>query len=601
MKNLLKYLIFSIIFWPISLLCHEDNRQTLLNREKRLLHWYNADSRGGLFIHWGPGVREDSMMPRFTSMQEFEEATNRANWSPIHMVDAAVKLNCKYIIWATFHVSHKLVRTWKSEIPGTPLTKRDYLEELCKAAESKGIKVIVYMNGDAAIQKDNVKRYIDANAYAKYKNMDIDIQNNNRHWVQYYVKDLMFEIMDNYSTVAGFWCDGWNHPDVDTLTLKAVHEKNPNYLIFRNEYSNKHTYEDVDVMGLEPFAKILSPNYDKASSFNVEYGNGMEGSFIIGADWWYTGSDSVPDPKWCARMAVSSLGGNAIPCYAEAPLLDGNFIKEVNTINDFMKDFLDYANPAVGNVLGGGYSNGGFRSGTLNDSAYVATTFAKNGNIHFIHILQKPISDSLVFPTLGYNITSVRLLKSDVQLPYQVNEGNISIKMNSWNYYDKYGVEILEITTNRKATVDTKNWSIIANNQDEKYPIVHAIDSSFTTYYSTNENAEMPVEIIIKPDNPQNITGINVNQYEARALISAYYYPVNEGTRIRDYEVSVSDDGVEWNEVVAKGFFRNERGAKEIQIPGGTYNKQYIKLKILSNYKDNGVVQISNLEFISTE
>jgi alpha-L-fucosidase len=579
-----------------------NKAKTVAVRKARLDQWYNADSRGGLFVHWGMGTGTLPGKLKYPNVKAFDNATAAAKWSPEFMVNAAVKLNCKYIIWATMHVEHGLLRTWKSKIPGTPVTRRDYLGELCKAAALKGIKVVVYLTGDAALKENNVKAFIDAPAYAKYKNLNVDIRNNNKDWIKYYLKDVMFEVMDNYPDVVGFWCDGWDMPAVDTLTLAAVHAKKPNYLIFRNEYSNQPSYDDVDVMGVEPFAKILAPEYDKASGMYVSPGNGIEASFVISSDWWYTGSAYGADFKWCVKMAASALGGNAIPCYAEGTAISGRFVANVNKVNDSMKHFFDYSFESINNVWGGGALHGGLKSGTMEDGAYVATTLSKDGNTHYIHVLNKPTTNpnELVIPMLGYKITGVKSLDSKNSLPYSVRDNSLFITVNSWAKFDSFGDEIIQITTaGTPHILSHTGWNVRASNVDRKYPAANILDTSYDTYYSSLDNAGMPVDLIIDMGTNTNIYAMNVSQYEGRALTTARYYPVNEGTRIRDYEIYASNDGLDWGKALVSGTMKNERGVKDIAIPQGTKDKRYIKLSCLNNYYGNGVVQITNIDFFT--
>jgi alpha-L-fucosidase len=595
----ISFLLIGCGTWPALFAQAGPAATAASKREERLAEWYNADSKGGLFVHWGLGTGRAPGSLMYPTMKAFEEATAAANWSPQPMVDAAVKLNCKYIVWATMHVEHGLLRTWKSKIPGTPVTQRDYLGELCQAAALKGIKIVVYMSGDAALQKADVKSFIDGTAYAAYKHLNIDIKNKNSDWVRYFVKDVMLEMMDNYPNVIGFWCDGWNLPSADTATLSAVHAKNKHYLIFRNEYSNQPSYNEEDVMGIEPFAKILSPAYDKASGMYVPSGNGIEGSFLISAEWWHTGKDYSADPKWCVKMAGSALGGNAVPCYAEGPTISGAFVPTVNATNDALKKFFDYASAATNNVWGGGYSHGGFRPGAIGDGAYVATTMSKDGNTHYIHVLNKPVThlDQLVMPALGYKITGVKLVGSTGKdLTYSYMEDNVMIKVDSWADFDTYGDEIIEITTAGKPDLLSRNgWRISTNNADSSHPVSNAIDAAFDTYYSSKSNAAMPVEVKIDMGGDNDIYGINLSQYEGRALTTARYYPNNEGTRIKDFEIYTSSDGANWGSPLVSGTLANERGVQEIQVPQGTGRRRYLKLKILSNYKGNGVVQITEI------
>ena len=560
------------------------------------MKWYNADSKGGLFLHWGMGT---GLLPGnlpYKTVEEFEAATAISNWSAQHMVDAAVKLNCKYIIWATLHGEHGLVRTWKSNIPGTPVTKRDYLGELVNAAAKENIKVIVYVPGDIPMLKPFTKAFVDSAAYAKYKNVKVDIKNSVEEWVLYFAKDVIMELMDRYPAVAGVWTDGWNHPKVDTVVFDAIHKKRNDFLIFRNEYANKPTYEDQDVMGIEPFAKVLNPPYDKASGMYVEAGNGIEASYLLGSEWWYTGDNNAANAKWAIKMTASSLGGNGLPCFAIGPTISGEAVPKVKAVVDSIKQFFDYASTATNNVWGGGYKNGGFRSGTLNNSAYMATTLLKDGNTHFIHVLNKPNTNYLVIPMLGYKIKNVSLLATGKTLPYRIKGNNLFVENNNWSNYERSGVEIIQINTEGKPGLVTKNnWVATTNSEDATHPVSFAIDDSQDTWYASNAGAAMPVELTINLSKRNSIAGININQYEARALTEAYYHQQYQGTRAKDYEVYSSRNGKKWA-LSKKGTFLNERGVKDIQFDKKQRRVKFIKLKILNNYKGDGVVQISNIE-----
>ena len=333
----------------------------------------------------------------------------------------------------------------------------------------------------------------------------------------------------------------------------------------------------------------------------VKSGNGVEGSFIISSEWWYTGIDFSPPAKWCVKMLVSALGGNMVPCYAEGANIGGKFGPKVNAANDSLKKFLDYAAIATRNIWGGGYAHGGFKSGTAGDSAYVATTLSKDGNTHFIHVLKRPVTrpDLLQIPALGYRITGVRLLATNKKLPYRIVQDRLEITVRNWNKFEEYGDEIIQITTAGKPNlVSHSGWNIRAGNEDGAYPASNAIDSSQDTYYSSQNDAKMPMELTIDMGGNHNIAAILLNQYEARALTAARYYPAGEGTRIKDYEVYASSNGTDWGSALASGALENERGVKEIPVPQGTGSKRYIKLRVLNNYKGNGLVQITNMDLI---
>nr|HVY73983.1 discoidin domain-containing protein [Puia sp.] len=178
-------------------------------------------------------------------------------------------------------------------------------------------------------------------------------------------------------------------------------------------------------------------------------------------------------------------------------------------------------------------------------------------------------------------------------------DGRLVITVNSWEKFSLFGDEIIEVhTAGRPFLLSPEGWAITASEEDINHPAADAIDSTQHTYYSSATLAQMPVGLRIDMGKEQHVGAILLHQNEARALTTARYCPEGEGTRIKDYEVYTSSDGLHWGTAVTAGQLENERGVKEIILPRETPAGRYIELKVLSNYKGDGLVQITGIDLI---
>src|SRR5437773_1472982 len=102
-------------------------------------------STNGLFMHWGMLTS-----PGFTSCSAWENAVTSGGWTASYWVNEAQKLHASYITLATFHSKLGYARPWKTSIPGSCSTQRDFLGELITAAHNATpkIEVILYMAND---------------------------------------------------------------------------------------------------------------------------------------------------------------------------------------------------------------------------------------------------------------------------------------------------------------------------------------------------------------------------------------------------------------------------------------------------------------------
>jgi hypothetical protein len=175
-------LLYAAIFAATATSATAQNQMAV---EERLNHWF-APAKVGLMIHWGLGT-----WPGYATVDDFDAAAARPMWTPnvpallLHWerktyggyrtdaefdatastggwsadkwVNEAKKIHAKYITLATFHTRLGYIRTWRSELPGAPMTTRDYLGELITAAHKENIKVNVYFT---SITRGDVEGYL---------------------------------------------------------------------------------------------------------------------------------------------------------------------------------------------------------------------------------------------------------------------------------------------------------------------------------------------------------------------------------------------------------------------------------------------------------
>ena len=235
-------------------------------------NWHN-DSNVGLFIHWGINTgNEDWTKGKclYQTFDDFENAVNNAGWSAKKWVNAAKKIRADYITFAVFHSCLGYIKGWKSSIPGTHATKRDFLGELLDEATRHNIRVVLYISGDTTgYVRHPSQPWIFPDEYKLHKNDNSINILDDRDWQQKYCRDIISEAIDSYPDLSGFWFDGWNNPETNASLFKFIHDKNPALVIFRNNFSSAPG-PDEDIMSLESFNKVCNPDFDFSSGAWVE-------------------------------------------------------------------------------------------------------------------------------------------------------------------------------------------------------------------------------------------------------------------------------------------------------------------------------------------
>ena len=506
--------------------------------------WYNK-ARSALFVHWGINTENPDWgkrIPRFKTCEEFEDAAVSAGWSAEKWVSAARKLRASYITLAIFHSCLGYIKAWRSEIPGTYTTKKDFLGELIEEAKKYDIKILLYISGDSTghlFYKDYP--WVFPEEYKKYKNDDSINILDFKVWQTVYAKEIIGEIIDNYPDLAGFWFDGWNRDNVNKEIFEFIHKKNPSLINIKNNFTD-YLSEGEDVMSLECFGKIYDPSFDFVSSTWVPpHGRGCCYVMSELSDWWQFYEPKEFDKNELIRKFITITTNGWVAKMGLGPNLAGDYNGYLGKFIDDLSDYLSWAEESIFDTTAGGLS-----IGHQNEGAYITSCF--NDNIQFIHTLLPPKNNILIIPDGGYEYGGAKLLNTGETVEIEQKDGLIYIKADFNKYCEKDSDTVIAL--------EKAGCNII------KTP-------SVLEYLS-----DLPAETVI-----ENVgrTSAFILHEDDSSSISKGGWAAPENNRAKAYSIHVSDDGINYNEI-KRGSLIGARGDKQINfIPTGA---KFIKLRI---------------------
>lgn len=435
--------------------------------EARLAAWFTP-AKIGLFLHWGLGTA-----PGFQTVADFDTAVAAAGWSARKWVDEAKRIRAGYITLASFHSHLGFIRPWRSAIPGTPTTGRDYLGELIKAAHDESIKVVVYMTtiapGDAEAYRAYARK---RHPHLTEAQIESSFNLNNAFGGGAFTFDIVEELCQTYE-IDGLWYDAFHNPTwyeaedypwADSFEYDKVKQRY-DMAAFATKY-----FHHRDMIGfvrklnprLVTFVNNFPPILEKADVRGHEFGDkelwklcpptgpmplGEENLLIPSGDWWYHGECPAFSFQREIKRMVHTIGCGITACVSEGPLIGGDLPQPLVDYNAFLGSFLDWAGESLlGGVIAGGRGQGGFEGGEWDGGAYGVTTFNRATNAHYLHILTAPSGNVLSLPDAGIAVTSARNLKTGVPLPFRQSGGKLAIEVPDWSSLDGDGDYIVKLS-----------------------------------------------------------------------------------------------------------------------------------------------------------
>lgn len=371
-----------LIFFGILCSCFPSNAQTDENAKIPLKHGSHREGKRtdaamqrwreyglGQFIHWGvyaipggewkgktyTGAAEWIRSWNGISNEEYDnlyKQFNPINFDAKKWAKLAKEMGARYMIFTTKH--HDGFCMWPSKytdytIANTPY-KKDIVKELVDAYTAENIDVYLYFSiidwshpgyfSGGNINSPQVKKaYQEGNEANPFKSKT---QEKNYEEFKIFTRNQLFELLDNYPEIKGFWFDGswdvtwvWNAAWVDSLGFE-LREKHPGLIIgsrFRSdEYGNRHEDANGDLIDDydQRYERYLPNDLKETKGFDWDCVMTIpENQWGYHRDWSWT---YVKTPYELIEMTVkaNSLDGNLVINFG--PDGDGNIRKEESRV-----------------------------------------------------------------------------------------------------------------------------------------------------------------------------------------------------------------------------------------------------------------------------
>lgn len=517
------------------------------------------NATAGLFLHWGMFTA-----PRHYDCADWEKAVTDGGWTPDYWVNEARKIKASYIVLATFHSRLGYARPWPSRIPGSCSTRRDILGELIKAADAKGLKVILYMTDDPQWHDETGVETLDSAAYTAYKGHDVDLTT--RQGFGEFSYDNFFEVMADYPKLAGFWIDNDNEYWEQHQLYEQIRELRPDMTLSNNN-------EDTPIMDMVSHEQKtgMTPPYDQPSAIWTPLPRLTESCYKVpdAGSWWYDGQDRPVSTALNVDRYIANAGNSIRSLMDFTAMVNGRFPPQQEQFIDLLKDYLPPIWESLHGVDAGGFLYGGMQPGAWNDGAYGYITISRtHRTTQYVHVTTQPTSgDRIRVRDNGYRIEKITDLRTGGRLHFDQRDGTLTIGgITDWDPYDT----VLKVTT--------------APHREGGYPTGTVTstepaltDGDFTTY--TDNKGVLPASYTLDLGRIRRADFLGINQREWSPTYNRETFGRKEDSaRIKDYTVSVSDDGTTWREVKA-GVLESARGIRFIDLPDGLRTR-YLRLDV---------------------
>ena len=516
-------------------------------------------STAGLFLHWGMFTA-----PRHTDCAAWERAVTEGGWTPDYWVDEARKLGASYIVLATFHSRLGYARPWPSAIPGSCRTERDILGELVDAGKEKGVRVLLYMTDDPQWHNEQGVEMLDSAAYSAYKGEQVDLTT--RDGFGMYSYDLFHEVMDNYPDLAGFWIDNDNAYWERNRLYEQIREQRPSWLLSNNN-------EDTPIMDTVSNEQKtgMTPSYDYPQAAWTPMPRLVEADYKLPTtgDWWYSGGDPAVDVRLSTGRYITNAGSSMKSLMAETPMVNGKFPPQQEAFNDFMASWVPPIRESLYGTEGGGYMYGGLAPGFWNDGAHGVVTVKPGTGTQYVHVVTRPRTDFVRLRDNGHPVTAVTDLRTGERMRFSQSGGYLSIlDITNWDEYDT----VFRVETGSKYGFYPRS-ALRASD-----PAL--VDGDHQTYW--DNKGTLPASVTLDLGARRDVRYLAVHQREwSPTYARESFGRPEDSARIKDFRVSVSDDGKRWREVRA-GALPSARGVRPIDL--GAQRARFVRLDVLNTW-----------------
>jgi len=405
---------------------------TAENLEAR--EWF-ADTRFGLFIHWGPfsipGDGEWVMNNRNITVKNYTRLMNFFNpidFDAAAWVRMAKDAGMKYITLITRH--HDGFSMWDTKYSDFKITnspyKKDIVKMMADECHRQGIKLFLYYSlldwrrEDYSWWTGRTGKGTGRTVHGKWED-----------YIQF-MKDQLTELLTNYGEIGGIWFDGyWDQtapegaadrtPRIDwhlNEIYSLIHRLQPQCLIGNNHHLMPFPGEDFQMFEQDLPGENKSGLSYQAASQQMP----LESCVTINNSWGFNITDTTyKTHKQLIDLLVRASGYGANLLLNIGPMPNGDIQPEFKERLAFMGKWLDTYGESIYETKGGYMRPQDWGCLTQKD------------NRIFVHILKKPAGNIVLNNFPGKKITRAALLKDGTAVKFALRNDQLTLTPAAWN------------------------------------------------------------------------------------------------------------------------------------------------------------------------
>ena len=382
-----------------------------------------ADSRFGVFIHWGiySMFAQGEWYLQNAGLDRDEYAKAADAFYP-HRFDAkewvsAIKASgAKYICFTTRH--HDSFSMWDTDeseyniVDATPFG-RDVLKELAKECRRQDIKLHLYYS-HADWSRDEYPRGRTAKGVTGRDSTRIN-------WQEYYgfMNRQITELLTRYGKIGAIWFDGWWDHDEDVTPFDwqldeqyaMVHRLQPACLVANNHHQVPFEGEDIQI-----FERDLPGENEYGLSGQAISRLPLETCQTMNGMWGYKVVDqNYKSVETLVRYLVSAAGKGANLLLNVGPQPNGELpaaaVERLHAIGEWMKLY--------------GETIYGTEAGDVKQQEWGCTT--RKGDRLFVHIFE--LAEGKLFLPLKCEVREAKCFVDGMPIEWQSVEGGIELNV----------------------------------------------------------------------------------------------------------------------------------------------------------------------------
>ncbi len=420
------------------------------------MRWY-APARLGLFYHWGQYTGGGCSAPPdwgapwhqpfvHPTVEAFEAAAADPDGIARNMVDLAVYVGARYIIYTVMHPDDHYLPMYPSAVDGFVVTvTKDYLGAFLRECARQGVRAILYIPGSPQYWHCQDGDWLKAG----YRDAGYRVL----------LRGVVAELAERYGTlISGFWFD---IHDRESGASELARRLLPDAIITVN-CDTAFATPEVDYGTSEVTTGPLDPPYSRPSGLRtVNPWGAMPPKKDFNEDiptcnqWWHgspfiseeqmLAGPYVQDPTFLVKEMVTSLGQRGQWNYALGigPTIDGTPPAIFRPMLENLHRFMAWAGTAIYRTTGG--EGAPLEQGwTGGDGFFSITASLDDPTVLYLHVTTAPSVDHLVVQHYGRPVKAVTDVRTGAEHPFHY-AGYLVIDSLEWGDVAEYGAKVLRV------------------------------------------------------------------------------------------------------------------------------------------------------------